>query len=42
MKKLLSFALIALLTQMFFVRPIFAETKKEKFSGKVKTEIAKL
>jgi hypothetical protein len=42
MKKILSFTLIALLTQMFFVRPIIAETKEEKFAAQVKTEIAKL
>lgn len=42
MKKILSFTLAVLLLQTFFVHQIFAETKEEKFAGKVKTEIAKL
>lgn len=42
MKKVISFTLIVLLTQLFFVRPSFAGTKEENFAEKVKTEIAKL
>lgn len=42
MKKILSFILTVLLMQTVFVHQIFAETKEEKFTGKVKTEIAKL
>lgn len=34
--------LAALLLQTIFVHQTFAETKEEKFAGKVKTEIAKL
>lgn len=41
MKKLLSLVLVALLT-VISVQQTFAETKEEKFTGKVKTEIAKL
>ncbi len=42
MKKTLSFTLIMLLLQTIFVHQTFAETKEEKFAGKVKSEIAKL
>lgn len=42
MKKILSFTLVVLLMQTFFVQQTFAETKEEKFAGKVKTEIVKL
>jgi hypothetical protein len=42
MKKLLTFTLAVLLMQTIFVNQNFAETKEEKFAGKVKTEITKL
>ncbi len=42
MKKILSFTLILLLTQMFFVHPAFAETKAEKFTEKIRVGITKL
>lgn len=42
MKKILTFLLPVLLMQTVFVHQAFAETKEEKFAGKVKTEIAKL
>jgi hypothetical protein len=42
MKKILSFMLTVLLMQTFFVHQTFAETKAEEFTGKVRTEIAKL
>ncbi|CAN5758741.1 hypothetical protein BH20ACI4_BH20ACI4_23930 [soil metagenome] len=42
MKKILALMLAVLLTQTLFVNQTFAGTKEEKFTGKVKTEIAKL
>ena len=42
MKKILTFTLAVLLMQTIFVHQTFAETKEEKFAGKVKTEITKL
>jgi hypothetical protein len=42
MKKTLSFTLIAILTQMFFVQLTFAKTKEEKLVETVKTKITKL
>ena len=42
MKKTLTLILALLLMQTVFVHQTFAETKEEKFTVKVKTEIAKL
>ncbi len=42
MKKIISLTLITLLMQMSFIHSAFAGTKEEKFTAKVKTEIAKL
>ena len=42
MKKILTFIVAVLLMQTVFMNQTFAETKEEKFAGKVKTEIAKL
>lgn len=42
MKKITSFALIAVLSQILFVTPTFAKTKEEKRIEKVRTQIAKL
>lgn len=42
MKKTLSFTLIAILTQIFFVQLTFAKTKEEKFVETVRTKITKL
>ena len=42
MKKILTFTLAVLLMQTAFVHQTFAETKEEKFTGKVKTDIARL
>lgn len=42
MRKTLTFMLAVLLMQTVFVHQTFAETKEEKFAGKVKTEIVKL
>ena len=42
MKKILTFTLAVLLMQTAFVHQTFAETKEEKFVGRVRTEIAKL
>lgn len=42
MKKILLFTLAAFLMQTFFVHQTFAETKGGKFTGQVRTEIAKL
>lgn len=42
MKKILTFTLAVLLMQTVFINQASAETKEEKFAGKVKTEIARL
>ena len=42
MKKILTTLLAVLLLQTAFVHQTFAETKEERFAGKVKTEITKI